>query len=222
VPAYFDPGSGWIRLEHSTPAVRLVVMNPDSGPGGSLDPGYVSAVRAAQAAGITVVGYVYTDYGARSLDVVESDVAAYYRWYGVNGIFFDEASDSCSKEPYYATLDAYVHAEGAAQTTILNPGTATGQCYLAAADILLTFEGSYHQYVHSYSAPAWVARYPSSRFWHVIYDAPNAKALARTVKLGRQRGAGLVYVTSQRLPNPYGELPALVYWHDELDDAGAG
>ena len=42
-------------------------MNPNSGPGYSPNPNYVTAVRDAQAAGIAVVGYVYTGYGTRSL-----------------------------------------------------------------------------------------------------------------------------------------------------------
>jgi hypothetical protein len=47
------------------------------------------------------VGYVYTDWGARSLSAVEADVNAYYSWYGVNGIFFDQASTNCAYSSDY-------------------------------------------------------------------------------------------------------------------------
>jgi hypothetical protein len=221
VPAYFYPGSYWTQMEQAgSSALKLAVMNPASGPGSAPDPKYVSAVRAAQAAGITVVGYVYTSYGARSLAAVESDVNAYYSWYGVNGIFFDEASNNCATASYYATLNAFVKSKGGTARTILNPGTQTSQCYVSDGDILLTFEGSYKQYVNGYSAPSWVSQYSPSHFWHVIYGAPTTSAMAQAVQLSKRRGAGFVYVTPDTLPNPYDTLPTGPYWSGELADIG--
>jgi hypothetical protein len=222
VPAYFDPGRDWNELERENPPVALVVMNPDSGPGSASQASYVRAVAAAQAAGISVVGYVDTRFARRPLGSVEAQVDDYYRWYSVNGIFFDDASTSCSNEPYYAALNAYVKARGGSQATILNPGTWTNRCYTAAADILLTFEGSYRQYLHSYSAPAWVAQYPPTRFWQIVYAAPSVGAMRRAVGLSRRRGVGFLYVTPERLPNPYGGLPGGGYWRAELSELAAG
>ena len=222
VPAYFYPGGSpdyWTQLGQAGPGA-LAVMNPDSGPGSAPDPNYVSAVEAAEAAGITVVGYVYTSYGSRSLRAVESDVNKYYNWYPVQGIFFDEASTSCSQEPYYAQLNSFVKAKGGVARTVLNPGTQTNQCYASAADTLLTFEGSDSEYVNSYSAPSWVSSYPASRFWHVIYGTSTTSAMATAVQLSKARNAGYVYVTSASLPNPYDVLPTL-YWSSELADTGA-
>ena len=140
-------------------------------------------MRTAQKRGITVVGYVDTNYGARGVSAVESDIDKYYSWYHVNGIFFDRASTDCAlaiaPTSYYATLNAYVKAKGGAARTILNPGRQTNERFLADADILLAFEGSDTQYVISYSAPSWVAKYPPSRFWHIIYAASSASAMAR-------------------------------------------
>jgi hypothetical protein len=219
VPAYFYPGSYWTQLDQAGAGIGLAVMNPDSGPGPGSDPNYLGALHAAQAAGIRVVGYVYTSYGSRSLTAVESDIKAYYRWYpSLNGVFLDEASTSCANEPYYAALNTYVKRKGGTALTILNPGTQTNQCYEPAADILLTFEGSDSQYVNSYSAPSWVANYPASHFWHVIYATQTASAMATVVQLSKARNAGYVYVTSATLPNPYDVLPAGAYWSDELSD----
>lgn len=220
VPAYFYPGPYWTQMDQAGSALRIAVMNPNSGPGSAPDPNYVSAVHAAQAAGITVVGYVYTDWGARSLSAVEADVNAYYSRYGVNGIFFDQASTNCAYSSYYATLNAFVKAKGGTARTILNPGTQTSQCYVSDADILLTFEGSDSQYVSSYSAPRWVTSYSSSHFWHIIYGTPTASAVAQAVQLSKQRGAGYVYVTPDTLPNPYDTLPTAGYWSSELADIG--
>lgn len=220
VPAFFPPGPLWSQVDSAAATLRLVVMNPASGPGPAYDQSYGSVVRSAQKRGITVVGYVDTNYGARSLSAVESDVDKYYSWYHVNGIFFDRASTDCAlaiaPTSYYAALNAYVKARGSSARTILNPGKQTNECFLADADILLTFEGSDTQYVNGYSAPAWVAKYPPSHFWHVIYAASGASAMARAVQLSKRRGAGYAYVTPDALPSPYDTLPTGRYWSTEL------
>ena len=221
VPAYFYPGSYWTQLDQARPGVGLAVMNPGSGPGTGPDPNYVSAVQSAHAAGVRVVGYVYTSYASRSLAAVESDINAYYAWYpGLDGIFLDEGSTNCSNEPYYATLNLFVKSKGGAGQTILNPGTQTNQCYEPAADVLLTFEGSDSQYVSAYSAPSWVSRYPASHFWHVIYATSTTSAMSTAVRLSRARNAGYVYVTPDTLPNPYDTLPTGSYWSNELATIG--
>ena len=220
VPAFFAPGRLWSQVDSAVPTLRLVVVNPASGPGPAYDQSYEGVVRTAQKRGITVVGYVDTNYGARGLSAVESDVDKYYSWYHVNGIFFDRASTDCALAiapmSYYATLNAFVKAKGGAARTILNPGRQTNECFLADADILLTFEGSNTEYVNSYSAPSWVAKYSPSHFWHVIYAASGASAMARAVRLSKQRGAGFVYVTPDALPSPYDTLPTGRYWSTEL------
>ena len=220
VPAYFYPGGTptyWTQLDQAAPGA-LAVVNPDSGPGSAPDLNYVGAVKSAEAAGITVVGYVYTNYGSRSSQAVESDVNKYYNWYSADGIFFDQASTSCANESYYAQLNNYVKAKGGLARTVLNPGTQTNQCYASAADTLLTFEGSDSDYVNSYSAPSWVSSYPASRFWHVIYGTSTTSAMATAVQLSKTRNAGYVYVTPATLPNPYDVLPT--YWSSELSDIG--
>ena len=223
VPAYFYPGSYWTQLDQAGSGVGVAVMNPDSGPGPALDPNYAAALHWAQAAGIHMVGYVYTSYASRPLSAVEADINAYYSWYpSLNGIFLDEASTNCANEPYYASLNAYVKSKGGTGLTILNPGTQTNQCYEPAADILLTFEGSDSQYVSSYSAPSWVMSYPASHFWHVIYATSSVSAMATAVQLSKARNAGYVYVTSATLPNPYDLLPTGPYWSGELSDIASG
>jgi hypothetical protein len=220
IAAYFYPGASWTQMDQAQPHPQIAVMNPASGPGTASNSQYVSAVRTAQAAGITVIGYVHTSYGSRSLSTVKSEIDSYYRWYRVNGIFVDEASTNCRSESYYATLNSYVKAKGGTARTILNPGTQTNECYVPAADVLLTFEDSFSHYVTSYSAPSWVTRYAPSHFWHLIYATPMS-GLAQAISLSKTRGAGYVYVTPDTLPNPYDTLPTGSYWSDELADIGS-
>ena len=162
------------------------------------------------------MGYVHTSYASRSPAAARADVDAYYRWYNVDGIFFDEASTDCANEGYYASLNGHVKAKGGIARTILNPGTAPGHCYASTADILVTFEGSYAQYLTSYSAPAWLEHYPASRIWHVVYATPSASAMTHAIRLSKVRRAGYLYVTPETLPNPYEVLPDGAYWSDEL------
>ena len=220
VPAFFPPGQLWRQLDSAAATLRLVVMNPASGPGIAYDPAYGEVVRTAEQRGITVVGYVDTDYAARDLSAVESEVDDYYTWYHVDGIFFDRASDECvlarGATSYYARLHTYVKAKGGSARTVLNPGKQTNECFLADADVLVTFEGTDEQYVSGYSAPSWVTHHSPSHFWHIVYDASKVSAMTRAIALSKQRGAGFVYVTPDALPSPYDTLPSGRYWTTEL------
>jgi spherulation-specific family 4 protein len=220
VPAFFPPGRLWRQLESAAATLSLVVMNPASGPGIAYDPAYGEVVRTAEQRGITVVGYVDTDYGTRDLSAVDSEVDNYYRWYHVDGIFFDRASDDCvlarGAITYYGRLHTYVKAKGGSARIILNPGKQTNECFLADADILVTFEGTDAQYVNGYSAPSWVTHHSPSHFWHIVYDASKVSAMTRAIALSKQRRAGSVYVTPDALPSPYDTLPSGRYWTTEL------
>lgn len=213
-------------MDAAFPTLQLAVMNPNSGPGSRPDPQYLSAVQAAQHAGVTVVGYVDTSYANRPLRSVESDVNHYYSWYSVNGIFFDDASTDCRyatpSTTYYAKLNAFVKAKGGTARTILNPGTQTNECYVRDADIFLTFEGSDTQDVNSYSAPSWVTKYSPSHFWHLIYGASTTTAMSQDVSLSKQRNVGYMYVTPDTLDNPWDTLPSDASWSTELASGASG
>ncbi len=217
VPSYFYPGATWTQMQQASPTVGVSIINPMNGPGGTMDPAYADEVAKSKTAGIKVLGYVYTGYGSRSAAEVKADVDKYYSWYGVDGIFFDEASTDCQyATSYYAELHAHVKAKGDNSEVILNPGTQTRECYMAVSDVLLTFEGSYRDYTNGYSAPSWVSNYSPSRFWHLVYSTSTTKAMERAVTLSKNRGVGWVYVTPDGLPNPWDTLPSGAYWSKEL------
>ncbi|BBL79995.1 hypothetical protein RxyAA322_18490 [Rubrobacter xylanophilus] len=213
VPSYFYPGSLWDRLGASFPEARLAVINPASGPGEAPNPDYAAQVRESRASGLTVLGYVHTSYAARSGERVREEIDRYYSWYGVDGIFLDEASTGCADQPYYAGLYDYIKARGG--LVVLNPGTQTSECYMSAADIVVNFEGSHATYTEEYSAPAWVSGYPPERFWHLVYAVPGEAEMLRDVYLSKRRNAGWIYVTPDDLPNPWDTLPGPDYWEAE-------
>jgi hypothetical protein len=219
VPSYFypdcatNPACYWGQLDAAIPTVGLSVINPNSGPGTSVDPNYVAQVTTTHSVGGTVIGYVYTSYGARSLADVESDVDAYYNWYNVDGIFFDEGySADCSMLSYYEALNAYVKAKGGKGVTVVNYGTNTQECYITASDILVDTESTYSDYV-TWQPATWTSGYPASHFWQIVYDTPQNQ-IQNVLTLAAQNNAGWIYITSLTLPNPYNALPS--YWSQEV------
>jgi hypothetical protein len=173
IPAYFAPGAAWSQLNAGAPTVGMAVINPSSGPGAGVNFGYVNQVQQSRARGLVVLGYVHTSYGQRSAADVKREVDQYYAWYDVDGIFLDEASTDCAVQPYYADLNTYVKTESGLARTVLNPGAATNECYMTAADTIVTFEGAYSSYFSNYSAPSWTANYPPNRFWHLVYGVAS-------------------------------------------------
>src|SRR5581483_127269 len=150
IPSYFPPGALWRRMEKGFPLVRVAVINPDNGPGRTVDIDYLAQVRQSQKAGLLVVGYVSMQYGSRDAAVVASEIDKYHAWYGVDGIFFDEVSSNASYQAYYAAFNMAVKKRDPAALTILNPGTVPDECYMSISDIMVTFEGPLGTYLSDY------------------------------------------------------------------------
>jgi hypothetical protein len=221
VPAYFEPGPEWVRMERAYPTLGMVIVNPINGPGDSPNAAFAEQVRGSQAKGLVVLGYVDTDYGRRDLGAVKADVDRYHHWYGLNSIFFDQVASDCSMQPYYAGLHALVKSRDVTATTVLNPGTETSECYMAVAEVIVTFEGRYTTYTARPADPRWVRQYEPSRFWHLVYDAPTIEDMKRAVRLSKDRRVGWIYVTHEAPPpgataNFWHLLPAGTYWEEEL------
>ncbi len=215
MPAYFDPGSTWTQLEAGAPTVGLAILNPHNGPGAAADSSYRTQVGSSQAKGILVIGYVHTTYGTRSLATVKADIDRHYAWYGVNGIFFDEVSNDCGDLAYYRELHDYVKEKGGTGTVVLNPGITTGECFMVAADIIVTFEDSYGKYVR-WKPRGWESAYDAGRFWHLIINTGPAD-LAHAIALAKGRNIGWVYATPDVEPNPWDTLPDHSYWNQQLE-----
>jgi hypothetical protein len=216
-PSYFYPGPLWTKLEAAAPTVGLAIINPASGPGDKLDPNYVSQVKEAKAHGLIVLGYVHTSYAKRSMQDVEAEAEHYFQWYHVSGIFYDEVSNDQAGLEYYKEVFAFTKKTNPSAMVVLNPGTQVSEGYMKAADIICTFESGYNAYQNQYQAPAWVAQYPASRFWHIVLSVPTDADMKNVVRETKARHAGWVYITSaSENPNPYDSLPADPYWTDEL------
>jgi hypothetical protein len=212
VPAYFYPGPGWTQAITSKPPPSVMILDvTSSGAGSSPNRNYQAAVKRAQVAGITIMGYSSTDYARRPAAAVEADVSHYRSWYHVTDVFLDETSSDGGAAAYYQRLTSYIHDVNPGSKVMLNPGTYPDQRYMSIGDIVLVYENTYAQYV-KLRVPGWVRNYPAAKFAYAVYATPGPD-LAGAISLARQRNAGYIYVTSNTGANPYRSLPA--YWPAE-------
>jgi hypothetical protein len=207
VPAYFHPSShpfDWQTLMDMPDRLRFVVMNVYNGPGAERDPYYTPIVEALIGAGVRIIGYVDTDYGRRPITEIAQEVARYHRWYRIEGVFMDQVSPGLEKLEHYA--QAVLAARTAkARFVVLNPGTHPHPGYLDLANVTVTFEGTWSQYV-ALKVPKWVTRFPASRFCHLVHSVPLGE-FAPGLVLGTDRHARSIYLTDGRGDNPWDHLP---------------
>ena len=247
-PTYANPTASpatWSQLINSvTATVGISVANIANGPDYQPDPAWAAVIAAAHRAGIKVLGYVDTGYfgatglptrlGSRSAadwtSQIELDVNAWYNFYGsgIDGIFFDEGLNACGPThgssgwvDLYRGLTAYVKDNHPGALTVDNPGTAVPACYADAADVLVTFEGSYRDYTGTpdpgglaYQPLSWNPQDPY-KIWHLVYGAATKGDLQAAISLSKTRGAGYIYVTDAVPGNPYDRLPPADYWAAE-------
>ena len=117
VPAYLYPRRSTARGARDAAATAR--GQPGERPGAAPDRAYRRAIAAARAGGARVLGYVPTTWAAPAADAVEADIDRYREWYGVNGVFLDEAAAS---ESALALLPRTLHAT-AREFVVLNPGS---------------------------------------------------------------------------------------------------
>jgi len=214
VPAYQHPTAGtlWAECARASSRVPLVaVMNPATGPGSEADPHYVSASESVRSAGGRVIGYVYTSSAEIPVDSVLAQVDRYREWYALDGILLDGMAYDANPVhvAWYAALRDSIRAREPAWLVVGIPGTNTLPEYLAGADILCIFESTGESYFN-WEPDAWVRDYPASRFLHLVHTLSSADSMQQTVARAWSRGAGWVYVTNDRLANPWDETP--IYW----------
>jgi hypothetical protein len=215
-PSYFRSDALWTQQISQVSQAKVMLLNPINGPGEAVDPQMRDNVARARAAGMKVFGYVSTEFSGRDPVLVKADIAKYHQWYDLDGIFLDEVSVFCSVVGYYAELDRYIRSfwnlSNQRYLTVLNNGNFPGECYMSVGDITV-YEQPFSIF-RAATPPAWMATYPSERFWQIIWNTTRAQ-MPTAIDISRRRNAGYVYVTNDTLPNPYDSLPA--YWTPELN-----
>jgi len=211
VPSYSypSPTTFWDAIVAGAPSVKYMIANPASGPGTTTDTNYTAAIVNAQAAGITILGYVSTGYatGAPSPATIETSVDLWATLYGIHDIFFDETSSLVEDVPFYAQICNYVHAAAVPPIVVLNPGVVPDPGYLAIADIVVVYEGVQVDYA-AFSPPSWVTdgTHRATQFCNIIHTC-TSENLAATITKAEAVNAGYIYVSDDVMPNPYKVLP---------------
>jgi len=222
VPAYFYPvgNNGWSAMDFAAARIPLIaILNPDSGPGSSRDPNFVTAVANVHKAGGQVVGYVHTTYGTRPMLEVTNDINAYVSWYILDGFFIDEMANDANTNDvnYYAAIYQYIKGINPNYSVTGNPGTSTLETYLTTptADTLMIFENQSTNYPANVPS-SWVANHPAPQFANIAYgSALSAATMSNFVALATSRNTGWIFFSDADLPNPYDVLPS--YWTNEVE-----
>ena len=214
IPLYSYPGSSWntiIQQKEANPSVPIIaIINPDSGPGASINSNYVTWINSLNAAGIIVIGYDHTSYGTRSVGAVEADMNAYKSWYNINGIFFDEMANAHGYESYYSTLSNYANSLGFS-LTVGNPGATVPASYIGTVNIIVTYENT--------GLPSLSTLKSSDLGSSVATLSYNVATINSTYIDLEAKYSNYIYITNAALPNPYGVLPA--YFSALVSDVAA-
>ena len=191
-----------IQDKLANPTIPMVaVVNPDNGPGYFQDPVYVQAIDSLRSAGIIVIGYVYTSYGARSQSDVLANINSYRQWYNINGIFFDEMANVEGYESYYSALSNYAKSLGYT-ITVGNAGTGIAGSYVGIMNFLIVYED--HGLPPILQLSWLTSGYSRSNFALVAYGVTNINA---SYIASASNYVSWMFITSANQPNPYASLP---------------
>lgn len=186
VPLYnYDANiDGLIAAKQHYPSVDIIaILNPDSGPGDAKDDHWTGVVGKLHAAHIRVVGYVDTAYAGVSQSDADSRIDMYYNWYGVDGIFFDDATPD--NHDYYQALTHHAKTGAPGKLSIINPGAAVPGEYADAADIVIVYEND--------AVPSGIetSGLPSSHVGVLVHGTDDSGSVFDAVK----DSAGYVYTS---------------------------
>ncbi len=226
-PEWWDPASyAWDEVAAANQQAPVTaIINPNNGPdGGPPNEDYQYGLQELQAAGVGMIGYVYTLYGERPLAEVKQDVDLYnvhFSAYGVTGIFVDEVpprghANSGPKLAYYQELYAYIHSRSDLEWVVLNPGAPIAKRYLdeGAGDTAVIFE-DHSALWPPYQPDPWVRNYPAERFALLIHEVPDIETARSHIDLAVARNIRYLYLTNDGADgNPWDELPS--FWEEEV------
>ncbi len=181
----------------------IAVINPDDGPGWRKDNFIAGKVAALKAAGAKIAGYIATEYTSLSLSDAKAAMDSYIKWYGVNGFFLDEMSDSPGKVNYYRSIKGY--AAGKGRSIVGNPGTKAPAALANVTDVVINYEDPYSRGFGGFVQPSWAAAVPATRCGAIVYSAGGNLMTAIIDRAITQR-CGWIYVTDKNEPDPFGSM----------------
>lgn len=221
-PSHYHPETYvWPQVAAAQQQVAVTaIINPNNGPGGAPpNADYVYGLDSLRSAGVTLLGYVSTQYGERDVSAIQTEIDLYAAHYPVQGIFLDEAASGAAYLDYYHTLSAYIKAKPTLKQVVLNQGTTPDPGYLtrSIADTLVIFE-NYASVWETYQPPFY-GDYPPERFAALIHSLPDASTMQQFLEQAARHNIGYIYITDDTPDgadrDPWNQLPS--YWDREVD-----
>jgi hypothetical protein len=218
-PNWYDPKRYmWGNVAAAARRVSITaIVNLNNGPEGCLRNGdYQRGVAELRAAGVAILGYVFTGYGDRPADAIKGDIDLWAQCYQLDGIFLDEAAHTSDKLNYYADLYAYMKQHLGLKMVVLNAGVSVDEDYVRrpVADTIVVFDNQSSK-LPGYSPAAYTRNYPASRFAMVVHTVPDVATMRADLLRAVARRIHYVYLTNRGLPNPWESPPT--FWNEEID-----
>jgi len=206
IPLYMYPDANWlqvIEIKNKYPDLPiLAIINPDSGPGTTVDSTFTDYINRLLAAGIIVHGYDHTSETNRDLADVKADIDGYKNFYPqIQGIFFDEMKSTAGGESYYTAASEYARSKGFSVTNG-NPGMNIPSSYKDTVNIFLISEtqGTIDLSV----AGSWPTT-DASRIALMVHTEPS---IPEDWVKDACKVSDWLYITDDVMPNPYNRLPS--------------
>lgn len=197
VPLYVDPPHNmWTALaqhKQAHPKLPVVaVVNVVDGPTKSSKPEYETGIAALSLSGVTVIGYVNTNYGNRDIGLVKQDIDrwnSFYSAHGLKGIFLDRQATAAAELSFYQ--DATQHAKGKGLSPVVgDPGVDPDPSYVGVMDTMVIYQGKGLPPISSLGG--WHTQHPRESFAVLAYDVPQ---LDKSFVASARKNVGYLYIT---------------------------
>ena len=200
------------NIIQASPNLNFVVtVNVNSGPDSSLNTDYVQGLTDLYAAGqvnnnLTILGYVFTSYGARNIATVETDIDNWVSFYGtwVDGIFLDEMDNITGHETYYTNITTYAKVTKGLTMVWGNPGTATIAGYVGTVDTIMVYEDSTFPSSATMNTRTFNGAFNRNNFAAIVHSQPDLNSKSITDSMSPY--VGYLYITNDVMSNPYDTL----------------
>jgi len=205
-----DPGSAWNTVaQYGSTVKTMAIINPNSGPGSGITSAYTSGMTTLDNAGVIIVGYVHSSYGARAIADVKADIEVYAEQFPLlSGIFIDECATSTSDLAYYEELYAYIMSMPGWEYVVINPGSVPASGYTAAATQIVTYEDTTSGFASSEN-PSFATSATKNMYAMITYSATSS-SMETAISAAASKGYyGWVYcVDTSASGNTYGSIPS--------------
>lgn len=217
IPYYYYPDNGSttsnleqiIYTRSQFPELEwFIIMNPDSGPGASIDPNYTQAINICRAYDLKVLGYVGTNTGTIPAETINSNVDTWMQFYTIDGVFFDNFpyTYTAARASIYEDIYNYAKFSQNLSWVFVNPGTSPETEYFTGNkmwDCLNIWEtNSYPTSEEDLMGDyAYFYRNQTQRYSGIVYSQPSYNIQDAAVL---NQYCSLVYVTDA---NNYNRVP---------------